>query len=229
MIPENLSYTEIDRYGKCRKYLFVICDCCGNEFPKRNSFVDPEKKDFCNKTCSDEYYRSKHTTNNPLTKICVVCEIEKSKTEFYKRGRSHDGLTPQCIDCVKAIRKKDSQNERFQKRRQQYLALNGRRHYLRNKYNIEAEDYLDMLEEQGCVCAICGNPETRTMGTGVIKPLSVDHNHETGEVRGLLCDSCNNGLGRFRDNPDLLLRAMEYLDYHNGVLINETAKTKTKR
>jgi hypothetical protein len=55
------------------------------------------------------------------------------------------------------------------------------------------------------VCAICGgvNPNNKALG--------VDHDHELGSVRGLLCDLCNRGLGMFRDNPDLLEKARAYI------------------
>ncbi len=64
-----------------------------------------------------------------------------------------------------------------------------------------------MLEAQGGGCAICGKPP------GDIA-LHVDHCHETGRVRGLLCFSCNAGLGQFRHDPDLLYQAMEYAAVH---------------
>ena len=77
---------------------------------------------------------------------------------------------------------------------------------LRDKYGITLAHYDEMLERQENTCAICGlTPEENG------KRLCVDHNHETGEVRGLLCDDCNRGIGTFRDNPVSLARAAEYL------------------
>lgn len=63
-----------------------------------------------------------------------------------------------------------------------------------------------MEVEQGGACKICGEPCTSG------RSLAVDHCHKTGRVRGLLCGQCNNGLGRFRDRPDLLLAAIAYLE-----------------
>ncbi len=74
-------------------------------------------------------------------------------------------------------------------------------------YGISAHEYERRAEAQGNVCAICGNAQT----AGRYKYLSVDHDHETGAVRGLLCLSCNSGLGHFRDDPDVLMAAIEYL------------------
>jgi hypothetical protein len=64
-----------------------------------------------------------------------------------------------------------------------------------------------MLSEQSGVCKICGEPCPTYKHA-----LAVDHNHTTGKVRGLLCNNCNNGLGRFRDNPQYLRAAADYLE-----------------
>lgn len=82
----------------------------------------------------------------------------------------------------------------------------------RRKYGINYADYAALLEAQKGVCACCGRPETK-MQFGSIRMLSVDHDHETGKVRGLLCGNCNNGIGYFgNDRPDLLRAAADYLD-----------------
>ena len=83
---------------------------------------------------------------------------------------------------------------------------------LKKEFGITLDEYNGMLENQGGVCAICGNPErTRHNNSDRIRNLAVDHCHETGKVRGLLCTSCNQGLGNFRDNPDYLAKAISYL------------------
>lgn len=67
-----------------------------------------------------------------------------------------------------------------------------------------------MLTEQQLVCGICKNPET-CRKDGSTRTLSVDHDHLTGKVRGLLCHRCNAGLGYFRDNIDYLSAAIEWI------------------
>ena len=81
-----------------------------------------------------------------------------------------------------------------------------RESHLKRKYGMTLEDYERMFEAQGGVCAICGEarPEERT--------LHVDHDHETGVIRGLLCFRCNNALGDFREEYELFRRAADYLD-----------------
>ncbi len=76
-----------------------------------------------------------------------------------------------------------------------------RRTNLLVRYGITEERYDELYAQQEGRCAICG----------VGGALSVDHNHETGVVRGLLCHACNTGLGGLKDSPELLLRAVEYL------------------
>ena len=78
-------------------------------------------------------------------------------------------------------------------------------------YGLEHDDYLKLLEDQHHVCAICGNVETARNPSGKIKPLSVDHCHKTGKVRGLLCRACNTLLGNAKDDVDVLISAISYL------------------
>jgi hypothetical protein len=77
-------------------------------------------------------------------------------------------------------------------------------------YGVTIDEYKRKLVEQNGVCAICENPETTTINGKMIN-LSVDHDHETGEVRGLLCTKCNRGLGMFCDDLGYLESATTYL------------------
>lgn len=90
-----------------------------------------------------------------------------------------------------------------------------RNNTLKRRYGITQEDYARLSAVQDHSCAIC-RVEGWMERYGV---LHVDHNHQTGEVRGLLCDRCNVGLGRFRDDPDLLVNALTYLKAEDRVPI----------
>lgn len=80
-------------------------------------------------------------------------------------------------------------------------------------YGITPEQYQEMLTAQGGVCAVCGLDEPNEHGrTGTKFRLSVDHCHETGRVRGLLCQKCNRAIGLLNDNVDLLRKAIDYLE-----------------
>lgn len=82
--------------------------------------------------------------------------------------------------------------------------------HLVSNYKIDYVEYARMLVEQKGVCAICDQPETK-VENGVIRTLSVDHDHETGAVRGLLCASCNMVIGYAKDDVAILQRAIGYL------------------
>lgn len=82
------------------------------------------------------------------------------------------------------------------------------------KYGITEEEYYELLKKQKGVCKICGNPPSKKEHRKNKKNeyyLHVDHCHTTGAVRGLLCNNCNSGLGRFKDRIDLLDKAKDYL------------------
>jgi hypothetical protein len=83
---------------------------------------------------------------------------------------------------------------------------------LQRRYGITEEDYNTLLEVQGGKCAICGSTQGRMhAATGEPRHLAVDHDHETGEIRGLLCDGCNQGIGLLGDDPNRLADAAAYL------------------
>lgn len=81
----------------------------------------------------------------------------------------------------------------------------------KRKFGISLEMYDKMLEEQNSVCKICHCPETSMGAWGEVKRLAVDHCHDTGIVRGLLCDRCNHLLGLAKDSQTLLSSAIKYL------------------
>ena len=81
---------------------------------------------------------------------------------------------------------------------------------LQKRYGWTIEGYEQMLIEQTGVCAACGRPETRML-SGKLLALAVDHDHDTGQVRGLLCSKCNVVLGMARESVDGLICVMEYL------------------
>ena len=83
------------------------------------------------------------------------------------------------------------------------------------RYGISLEQYEEMHAVQNGVCAICSRPETLVV-RGSHPRLVVDHDHETGKVRGLLCDYCNTGLGKFKDDPQALRAAADYIEANLG-------------
>ena len=131
-------------------------------------------------------------------KTCTKCEQEKELTEFGKAKGYKDGLRTWCKSC------KAEDDKNYYKPYDYETDKNSK---LKAAYGISYKEYQTMLEAQNGQCAICG-----TANTGKRKAFHVDHDHETGEVRGLLCGNCNSGIGNLRDDVGLLKRAIQYLE-----------------
>ena len=111
-------------------------------------------------------------------------------------------------DRVNAERRRQYAEDPSRKLTQRaYIAANGRKIMLKCCYGMTPADYEALLARQNGVCAICKTTEPG-------RPLYVDHCHVRKKVRGLLCRSCNLGLGNFKDDPRLLRAATAYLEFH---------------
>lgn len=95
--------------------------------------------------------------------------------------------------------------DRWRKENKEWVKDRGFKKHLISSYGITIDDYLEMHESHAGLCGICGQPEKNG------RRLSVDHDHDTGAIRGLLCSLCNRGLGQFKDSVPLLCRAIAYL------------------
>jgi hypothetical protein len=97
-------------------------------------------------------------------------------------------------------------------KRARRLAASG---HLKRTFGITIDQYNALLETQNGGCAICHNPDPgrSTRGNEMRQFFCVDHDHSTGRLRGLLCGNCNTGLGHFRDSPELLAAAIDYLKH----------------
>lgn len=143
------------------------------------------------------------------SKTCTLCHETKPLSEFFW-SRSRKLQKPyrhsRCKDCRRAQCRAWSRTEggRAVKR-------NG---ILRREYRLSPSEFDALLKAQGGACAICRFPETKIHRDGSVTRLSVDHDHETGAVRGLLCSGCNVGLGSFADDPEALRAAVDYVERH---------------
>lgn len=168
----------------------------------------------------------KQRTEMPTSKVCPRCELDVP-IEQYSRSRSNpDKVQTYCVHCQKIRRR-----ERYQADPMRYRAetrrwalenpekarRNARRSHLRATYGISLEDYEAMLEAQGGRCAICGTDDPgRARGSG-LSSFAVDHCHDTGKVRAILCHPCNAGIGLLGEEPDRLIAAAEYLRKHHAL------------
>ncbi len=134
-----------------------------------------------------------------MVKKCNRCEIEKPVSEFYvdKRVRK-GGYTSYCKPC-----NMDKQKDDFIRKYGSY-EVGVRARWLKHKYDITLEEYDEMLERQEGQCKVCKEIPT--------KYLTVDHCHETGRIRGLLCRSCNLALGFLQDSPTRIHNLLLYLE-----------------
>jgi 5-methylcytosine-specific restriction endonuclease McrA len=87
---------------------------------------------------------------------------------------------------------------------------------LQRYYGITSADYDLLYDVQGGLCAVCRRPDTSKARRATPEQLAVDHNHDTGEVRGLLCTNCNLALGHLQDDPLRIAALLEYVEQRNG-------------
>lgn len=152
-------------------------------------------------------YREKHPLpEKPLPKRPHTESQKEKKRQLYYENRERIQAQQ------KAYRDAHPEVQEANRERSRNWQINNvdrrRDAHLRQHYGITLEQYNAMLAEQGSVCAICHKDGT----TGRGGRLHVDHDHETGAVRGLICNHCNNGLGHFLDNPDTMRSGAEYIE-----------------
>lgn len=139
------------------------------------------------------------------SKFCPECQDYCLTYVFAANPLSPDGLTTYCaehhLELMDAWRQQNFGTYRSPKRK----------HELKKAYGITPDEYEYMLDLQEFKCAICGTVEPGGKGM-----FAVDHNHDTGDVRGLLCNRCNSGIGQLLEDIDLLQAAINYLRYRNG-------------
>ena len=131
---------------------------------------------------------------HPMT--CTSCCENKKIEDFPINKKSKYGRQRQCKRCKADWMKADRI-----KKPEHYRGID-----LIGNYGITPTQYNAILRDQNGVCAICYKPETRKRGW-----LHVDHNHTTGEVRGLLCGNCNTGIGIFFEDSNVLQSAIKYI------------------
>lgn len=160
-------------------------------------------------------------------KKCIKCKISKSLEGFHSHPGYKDGLRTRCRSCVNEQRKiRYKKNpEPFNKYSRSYYAKNAdkcrswakqyrkdnpliyKNYRLKECYGITIDDYQNILDSQNGCCAICKSDRAKSY-----KFFAVDHCHSTGKIRGLLCEGCNTGIGLFKDNPEFLRVAADYLE-----------------
>jgi hypothetical protein len=190
------------------------CQVCGTEFQQRTPGVIT-----CSYACRAQLPHNtggKRPTVGLAPRKCITCGRE------FQPYRSN-GLTCSRECYRKTQRWRELQQEQDQrperKARKNELRRGSERvrQYNRKKqlerYGVTVEQHDAMLEEQRGLCALCGNPP-KPGGIRAASRLHLDHDHETGKPRQLLCNTCNQGLGYLKDDPALLRAAADYIERH---------------
>ena len=139
-------------------------------------------------------------------KKCSKCDEIKPHNFFHKDSSNKYGLSYWCKDCAKKSSKKH--HSRKQKSDPDYVAAR-RNYHISSKYGITSSEYDAKLKAQNSRCSICNiNLFVKT------HQCHLDHDHKTGKLRDFLCTNCNRGLGHFKDSPELLVNAANYLKKH---------------
>lgn len=149
------------------------------------------------------------------TKKCSKCGVIKTLELFKLDSRRKDGYSSHCKQCAqqKSLEWRQNNRDKFNNIAKNYKLRNPEKHRDRNRsstykrlYGLDLDQYNQLLSKQNNCCAVC-----RQHQSTFNKALAVDHSHATGEVRGLLCDSCNRALGLVRDSIEVLKSMVKYL------------------
>lgn len=139
-----------------------------------------------------------------IFRVCRQCEQMKESYFLCQKNSNSDGLDNLCKDC----RKKEvttSYNKRKGKMSQKWASYNLRRYFNGIPAAIAWMEYEQLLIKADYKCQICGGKDST-------KRLAIDHDHNTGKIRGVLCSKCNRALGYLNDNKELLQKAIAYLE-----------------
>jgi hypothetical protein len=148
-----------------------------------------------------------------LTKKCCTCKKIKQANKFHKDTSRKDGYAPRCAKCDNINHKEYRKNnpEKIKVQRKKFSGKYKHKYkayQIMYEYNMSIDEYQDMFKKQNSTCAICFTQIKPDKG---LRSACIDHDHETGKVRELLCFHCNTGLGMFKDNIGLLENSVKYL------------------
>ena len=176
----------------------------------RKALCHPDRPLLAKGKCGACYHhnRYQHKPRNIRKALCHPDKPYFSKGKCrncYDRDRYHNipGIKKRIQESAKKYYQTPTGNAAIRKRSRIWA--------LKRNYQITEQKFQVLSQTQNNLCAICSKSGTIEKN----KHLSVDHNHDTKELRGLLCQNCNTGLGFFKDNPELLLKASYYLETHN--------------
>ena len=131
---------------------------------------------------------------NILSVKCYTCKSVKEHTEYYKNTSNKSGITGSCKECIK------KRVNNYNKENHEAHLLRAFKHQTNKRYGITQERYAECMATSKC-CQICNKEED----------LCYDHDHTTGEFRGVLCRNCNRAIGQLGDTAEDIYKAYIYL------------------
>lgn len=195
------------------------CKACSEDKPETEFHKDRSKPDGLNAYCKpctiakqSDYQRRPPRRQDPSgLKTCAHCKALKPLSDYHAEARRFDGLNRVCKVCSAEshrswLARNPSKNAELQKRWRDNNPERSADHNLKKLYGLPIGTYDKMFAAQEGRCAIC-----KTDDTGKHRRFHVDHCHETGKVRGLLCHGCNVSLGHYKHSIDILQAAITYL------------------
>lgn len=137
-------------------------------------------------------------------RTCNKCGVQKTVQEFGPNNKRKDGIQLYCRPCIAASKRGRTDPEKCL------------RWHLKRYYGLTLEQYEEAAKRQDDRCGVCRRHRTEVQEEGKMnaRRLSIDHDHETNTLRGLLCQPCNTALGLLKNNPALLMNAVFYLQAH---------------
>ena len=158
----------------------------------------------CTYAYRDEWGKKRSIVpHKDIKKICTGCKIEKPLSEFYNDKKGLYGKGYKCALC------NDSHGKKYAVNNVEKVRQYRRKRFLKANYSMTVETFEALLSSQGGKCAICRKVLVKNIKNKA--STHVDHDHNTGAVRGILCAHCNSGLGYFRDNMEFMESAIKYL------------------
>ena len=142
-----------------------------------------------------------------MSKVCSKCKVEKALDQFQKRYDRPVGVRPWCRQCQRAI---DAEKRKTDAGKKQYRT----QQWKQSGIDITYEEYKLRYEALAGCCEICKQQKPS---------LCVDHNHETGEVRGLLCTACNLAIEHLQESVDIMNNAIAYMEIYGGRCVKNCA------
>jgi hypothetical protein len=194
-----------------------ICSICQEKKELNQFYSHKRTKDgkyaSCKKCEKAKYDQKKVQTKiNLKTKVCSICKKRKRISNFHKNIGKNDGFHTQCKMCRNEVLRREEHKDStrvYKNSWSQYNKESIKNSQLKSKFGITLPEYNELLFKQENKCAICNNESSTNE-----KDLAVDHCHKTGKIRGLLCHTCNLGLGHLKDDINLLNKAVDYLKNH---------------